>query len=357
MPATRPLRVVSVRPGYGAGLDETPGAPAVDYHGTTTVVRSPRTGTAVGESISVPAQPVTAGSPLTVTTDVVNAGPRAARNVSLSLITPAGWTAHPGSATTLPTLAAGQSARVDWTVTPSPPADPMATAALTGQASYTEPDGTPGTATASGTVTVTSPVQAPYRTAASTTAYFGQAGGRFTIDAGGADIFYNGGTAYDDDYGAIYLPGGAGPDAAATVRVDAQQDTDPWAKAGLVMRNDLTQDHRSAGYVALVATPANGVSLQWDANGDGVLDSFVNAGAGTLHAPIWLRLTRSGATFTGYYSADGVTWTPVGSTTLTSAAAAQDVGMIATAHSAGALGRDDFSGFSVGSSVTQSLSR
>lgn len=350
MPATRPLRVVSVHPGHGAGLEETPGAPSVSYRGNAVAVRSPYAGAAVGESISVPAQPVTAGSPLTVTTDMVNAGPRAVRDISLGLAIPAGWTARANSPTTLPALGAGQSTRVSWTVTPSAPADPIGTAELTGQATYTAPDGTTGTASsAAGTVTTTSPVQPPYRAAASTTAYFGQAGNRFTIDADGADIFYNGGTAYDDDYGAIFLPGGAGQDSTATVRVDAQQDTDPWAKAGLVMRNDLTQSHRSAGYVALVATPGNGVSLQWDANGDGVLDSYVKTGAGTVRAPVWLKLTRAGMSFTGYYSTDGVTWTPAGSATMASAATAQDAGMIATAHNAGTLGRDDFSGFTVNS--------
>jgi regulation of enolase protein 1 (concanavalin A-like superfamily) len=90
------------------------------------------------------------------------------------------------------------------------------------------------------------------------------------------------------------------------------------------------------------------VSLQWDADGDGVLDQFTQVGAGTLHAPIWLKLTRSGTTFTGYYSTDGTTWTPAGSATVASAAAAEDVGMIATAHNAGVLGRDDFSEFSAG---------
>jgi hypothetical protein len=290
---------------------------------------------------------VTAGSPLTVTTDTVNAGPDAVRDVSVHLATPDGWTASPDTSTTLPSLAAGHSAQVSWTVTPASPADPMGTADVTGQVSYTAPDGTPGAAAATGTLTVTSPVQPPYQTTASTTAYFGQAGNRFTIDADGADIFNNGGNALDDQYGAIYQPGGAGASSTAIVRVDAQADTDPWAKAGLVMRNDLTQAHHATGYVALVVTPGNGVSLQWDSDGDGVLDQFTQVGAGTLQAPIWLKLTRSGTTFTGYYSTDGITWTAAGSATVASAATTEDVGMIATAHSPGALGRDDFSDFSV----------
>lgn len=347
MPATRRLRVVTVHPGEGDGVASSPDAPATTYRGHTTVVVARSTGESVGESISVPTQPQTAGSPLTVTTDTVNAGTTSVRDVSVQLDTPAGWSATPQTSATLRSLAAGHNARVTWTVTAAPPADPMSTADITGQASFIAPHGTRGTVAAVGTLTLTSPVQAPYQTTASTTAYFGQAGARFTIDADGADIFNNGAGALDDQYGAIYQPGGAGPSSTATVRVDAQADTDPWAKAGLVMRNDLTQPSQATGYVALVVTPGNGVSLQWDSDGDGVLDQYTQVGVGTLVAPIWLKLTRSGTTFTGYYSPDGTTWTSVGSTTVTSAAATQDVGMIATAHSAGVLGRDDFSDFVV----------
>jgi hypothetical protein len=191
---------------------------------------------------------------------------------------------------------------------------------------------------------VISPVQAPLRTYASTSAYFGQFNDQVAINAAGADIFLNG-TSAEDEYGTVYLPEGAASESTATVRVDAQQYTDPWAKAGLVMRNDLTGDHSSPGYVVLVVTPGNGVSLQWDADGDGALESFT--GAGGPSAPVWLRLSRSGTTYTGSYSADGTTWTTVGSTTVGSAAPTQDVGMIATSHSAGQLGLDTFSGFGV----------
>ncbi|MDB6018174.1 MAG: hypothetical protein JWR19_2663, partial [Pedosphaera sp.] len=38
-----------------------------------------------------------------------------------------------------------------------------------------------------------------------------------------------------------------------------------------------------------------------------------------LVAPYWVRVVRSGNTFTGYLSPDGVTWTQQGTTTLTMA--------------------------------------
>ena len=52
-------------------------------------------------------------------------------------------------------------------------------------------------------------------------------------------------------------------------------------------------------------------------------------------------------TFTGYSSTDGATWTLVGSATLPTAAATQDVGAFMTSHSQGTIGAVDFSNFTV----------
>ena len=46
--------------------------------------------------------------------------------------------------------------------------------------------------------------------------------------------------------------------------------TGGWARAGLIVRNDLSADGGgSAGYVNLAVTPSNGCALCWDADGDG----------------------------------------------------------------------------------------
>jgi regulation of enolase protein 1 (concanavalin A-like superfamily) len=243
-------------------------------------------------------------------------------------------------------LSAGQTFRTTWTVTPAAGTTAIASVGLAAHTTYTAPDGSTGAVDSPATLVVAAPVRSPFRTTASTQAYFGQSGTQFAIEAAGADIFQNG-TQASDDYGAIYQPSTATATTTATVRVDAQQNTDAWAKAGLVMRNDLTGNHVSPGYVALVATPGNGVSLQWDSNGDGILDSFTATGAGSVHAPVWLRLTRSNTAYTGFYSTDGATWIQVGSATVGSAAATEDVGMIATAHNSAQLGMNNFSGFTV----------
>ena len=176
----------------------------------------------------------------------------------------------------------------------------------------------------------------------------GQAGDRYAILTGGNDIWGAGGQHFDE-YNAIYSPKAAGPTATLTVKVTAQQAVDPWSKAGLVLRDDLTAPGVSQGYVALVVTPGNGVSLQWqDSATPGYLDQFAGSADKTVKAPVWLRLVRSGDEATGFYSADGATWTQVGSAvTLSGTGSTEDAGMIATAHSAGAQGEADFSDFGV----------
>jgi len=66
-----------------------------------------------------------------------------------------------------------------------------------------------------------------------------------------------------------------------TVKIDSQSDTDVWAKAGIMVRNDITKAQHVPGYLALVADPGNGYLLDWDSDGDGLLDSQDSAGIAT----------------------------------------------------------------------------
>jgi len=55
----------------------------------------------------------------------------------------------------------------------------------------------------------------------------------------------------------------------------------------------------------------------------------------------WVRLVRSGTTYTGYRSADGVSWTQVGSISLTMASSAT-AGLVVTAHNNSLLNTSTF---------------
>ncbi|MER6497708.1 right-handed parallel beta-helix repeat-containing protein, partial [Streptomyces griseorubiginosus] len=121
----------------------------------------------------------------------------------------------------------------------------------------------------------TDPVTAPYSGYSSTPGLTGQSGGSFTVTDAGADIWGAGGQ-HDDAYGTVYRSGAAVNGTSVTARVDNVDNTNAWAKAGVVLRNNLTGSGSSPGYATVVATPSNGVSFQWDSNGDGYLDQLTS---------------------------------------------------------------------------------
>jgi uncharacterized delta-60 repeat protein len=114
-------------------------------------------------------------------------------------------------------------------------------------------------------------------------------------------------------------------DGQITARVASLQNTDAWAKAGVMIR-ESTAANSTHAFMAL--TPGNGAAFQ----------RRQTTGAFSLHtagpfvaAPYWVKLVRSGNTFTGSVSTDGVTWTMVGSDTVTMGTNAL-IGLAVTSH-------------------------
>lgn len=143
-------------------------------------------------------------------------------------------------------------------------------------------------------------------------------GGTFTLSASGQDIWDNA----DMFHFAWQALNG---DATITARVASLDNTDAWAKSGVMIRESLNADSR---FAMTVVTPSNGVTLQYRSQtGQGCNLQWV---AG-LAAPAWVRLSRSGDTFTGSASSDGVTWTAGVSTTLSMGATVY-IGLCVTAH-------------------------
>jgi hypothetical protein len=126
--------------------------------------------------------------------------------------------------------------------------------------------------------------------------------GTFTMSAAGVDIW---GTADEFRYAYKQLAG-AGSIVAQVLSV---QNTDPWAKAGVMIRESLDPGSKFA-FVCI--TPGNGCRFQGrlatgiDATSD---TSVVTTEQTAITAPYWVRLDRDAAgNFNGYYSSDGVTW-------------------------------------------------
>lgn len=245
---------------------------------------------------------VAEGTPATVTVTFANRnGFAAARDVALSVTAPEGMAVKPLDPVRKASVASGETfaARFEVSLAGEP-------TELVGRVVAAAAYAGGGKAVAPVRLVAAAGIGDPYRTVSYNDAVFGQAGDEIAIE-GGADLW--GGT---NEFGAVYRAGAYDDKTVAEVTVTSQDMTGGWARAGLVVRNDLgTQG--SAGYVNLAVTPSNGCALSWDADGDGRFDSIELSGS--FNAPVRLRLTRSGASYTGQASTDGVTWTTVGTAT------------------------------------------
>jgi hypothetical protein len=126
--------------------------------------------------------------------------------------------------------------------------------------------------------------------------------GHFAIYASGADIW---GTADEFHYVFRTLTG----DGTIVARVLSQQYTDPWAKAGVMMRQSLDAN---SPYAFVMATPGNGLNFEWR-TGQGASADQGNNNSASGTAPYWVKLVRAGSTFTSYVSPDGQNWNSIGS--------------------------------------------
>jgi hypothetical protein len=121
--------------------------------------------------------------------------------------------------------------------------------------------------------------------------------GTYTMTASGADIWGES----DEFHFAFKEITGA---AAIIAKVESVRNTDPWAKAGVMIRDTLEPDSRN---VALLITPENGVRFQHRKTAGGTTDRSFKEG---ITAPQWVKLERTtGGLVRAFYSADDTAWT------------------------------------------------
>ncbi|MFI9049609.1 alpha-N-acetylglucosaminidase [Streptomyces sp. NPDC053427] len=285
---------------------------AAPYQGTVTLTAEP--------------QAMPPGGRATVTAALRNVnGLRATGRADFALT---GLEATADGPLSLPSVPPGGTGRARWRVAApaGPPAGPLHPLPYGLTVEY-GPQGEPRVRAARhGTLFVAGPLDDNLETVTTNAAIFGQLDGRFAIDGAGADLWK--GTA---EFGAVYRAGALRAGGAVTAEVTRQDDTTgPWARAGIIVRNDLTRPS-SPGFLNLSVTPANGVVLSYDATGDGTLDTYRRLTG--IGAPVRLRLTRgqdhgSAGTYTGACSTDdGRTWREIATVAVPGAAAAQDTGL------------------------------
>jgi hypothetical protein len=162
-------------------------------------------------------------------------------------------------------------------------------------------------------------------------AYFD--GSTWTVSGGGADI---GGTSDHFHFASAGFSG----DASVTAQVTGMVQDDPNAKAGVMIRDGTAAN---AAYAYVFVTPSNGVRFEYRSTAGA---AAATAGVVGASAPVQVRLTRAGTTFTAFYSTDGTNWTPVGSAQTIGMTAAQG-GLAVTAHNNSLIGGATFSNVSL----------
>jgi regulation of enolase protein 1 (concanavalin A-like superfamily) len=170
------------------------------------------------------------------------------------------------------------------------------------------------------------------------------AGGTFTTVTGGSDI-YN--AADQMRFTSMALVG----DGTIVARVATQENTGTWAKAGVMIRESVAAGARNA---FMLVSPGNGTAFQSRAaTGGATTQAGVVAGK---VAPYWLKLTRGGDVFTGFASADGVTWVQAGTATVPMAQQVY-VGLAADSYTTTALNRTSFDNVKVTTAPTAVAAR
>jgi regulation of enolase protein 1 (concanavalin A-like superfamily) len=118
-----------------------------------------------------------------------------------------------------------------------------------------------------------------------------------------------GGDIYQSADGGRMLTQPMTGDGTIVARVVSMTNTNPWAKAGIMIREGTGAGARHA-FCFVTPNTTNGVGFI-RRTATSALSTYTGGSKST--APRWLRLVRSGSTITASESANGTTWTVVGS--------------------------------------------
>ena len=163
----------------------------------------------------------------------------------------------------------------------------------------------------------------PLAIGTSTLGSYNDNGSSITVAGSGSDI-WNSSDGFE--FASQSLTG----DGTIVVRVASVQNTNAWAKAGVMVREGTGS---GAKFAFCCVTSGNGVAFQRRTATNGAASHTAGSANG---APRWLKLSRAGSLLSGYESADGQTWTLVGSVTISMTNPVQ-IGLAVTSHNDGVL--------------------
>jgi hypothetical protein len=172
-----------------------------------------------------------------------------------------------------------------------------------------------------------------------TAGFAGYGGGVFTVKGAGAQIF---GTA--DAFHFAYQP--LSGDGTIVARLVSMQGGGGYAAAGVMIRETLTASSRNAK------------TAEWPLYGGIFFDERPATGGNTLEPgnltitlPYWIKMSRSGSTFSSFVSSDGVNWVQLGASQTITMAQNVYVGLAVNSGSTTALTTATFDNVSVSSAA------
>ena len=142
--------------------------------------------------------------------------------------------------------------------------------------------------------------------------------GTFTVSGSGADI-WNSADAFHFAYQTL------DGDGQIVARVASIQNVNSWSKAGVMIRSSLSSN---SPFAIMLVSSAKGTAFQYRTSAGA---AAAGAAATSSTAPLWVKMTRSGSTLTGYQSTDGSSWTSIGTATV-SLGSSVYVGLAVTSH-------------------------
>jgi autotransporter-associated beta strand protein len=148
--------------------------------------------------------------------------------------------------------------------------------------------------------------------------------GTYTVMGGGAGI-----TSSADAFCYTYQTSSS--DCSVVARVASITNTNASAKGGVMIRNTTAANSMEAG---IWVTPSSGIIFTYRKTTGGTTSTSSSTGK---TAPYWVKITRTGNSFAGYYSANGTSWTQLGSTQTISMGTSATIGLGDTSNVAGTL--------------------
>jgi RHS repeat-associated protein len=163
-------------------------------------------------------------------------------------------------------------------------------------------------------------------------------GSTFTMSAAGPNADYGHTDAFHFAYQTL---SGNGTVVARVVSVQGGNGS----QAGVMIRESLDANAANA-FVASYGYTSSASFNFWDRASEGASPSL-QSGSGSHALPYWLKLVRSGSSFTGYKSVDGVTWTQIGTSVTIPMAQNVYVGLAANSFTSTSLATSTFDNVSL----------